>query len=101
MHKNITLSKEEKINKAMEILNTKGLQNARQYVINTKLPEVYGKHSILGPEHIPYNENYTPESILAKERSKRPRGGRMRTVRKTRRRSHKTRRQRPHKTRRQ
>jgi hypothetical protein len=100
-HVNITLSKEEKINKAMQILNTKGLTNARQYVINTKLPEKYGKHPVRGPEHIPYNENYTPEGILAKERLKRPRGGRMRTVRKTRRHSHKTRRQSPHKTRRQ
>jgi hypothetical protein len=100
-HVNITLSKEEKINKAMQILKTRGLQNASQYVINTKLPEVYGKHSVTGPEHIPYYDNYTAEGILAKEELQRRRGGRMRTVRKTRRRSHKTRRQRPHKTHRQ
>lgn len=60
----------------MSILNTKGLKNARQYIINTKVPEEYGTHEVRGSDGKFTDVKYTPEWILAKERSMRPRGGR-------------------------
>lgn len=93
-HKNTKLPLNQKINKAMSILAEKGLKNARQYIINTKVPEEYGTHEVRGSEGKITQEKYTPEWILAKERSKRPRGGRTLRKRKTLRKTRSNRKQR-------
>jgi hypothetical protein len=102
-HKNIKLPLDQKLNKAISIYKEKRFNNARQYIINTKIPEEYGTHAVRGKEGVVTQEKYTPEWILAKEITTRPRGGRTRTVRNTQRkrkalrktlRKHKTRRNR-------
>jgi len=70
-HQNIKRPLQQKLHKAISIYNTKGFNNARQYVIHTKIPEEYGTHTVIevnnkGKE-IKTQEKYTPEWILAKE----------------------------------
>ena len=70
-HQNIRLPLQQKLNKAISILHTKGFNNARQYVIHTKIPEEYGTRNVIDVnnkgEEIKTQQKYTPEWILAKE----------------------------------
>jgi hypothetical protein len=78
-HQNIKLPLQQKLNKAISIYHTKGFNNARQYVIHTKVPEEYGTHAVSESIKNKNNKNtvvitqkkYTPEWIIAKESTKR------------------------------